>query len=134
MFVCVAAILGEFQRGDPVTDPQLRGSVRISPPSCTNTDARARRSKQIIKCHHYHRPICIQRKTNGALSNCVHLNNLSSHKHRFKNVKSLVRSPFLLRSILTAATRASLRQGNINIVWDFKTPTYIRHVNRSPSC
>lgn len=35
VFVCVASILGEFQRGDPVTDPQLRGSVRISPPSCT---------------------------------------------------------------------------------------------------
>lgn len=34
--VCVASILGEFQRGDPVTDPQLRGSVRISPPSCTS--------------------------------------------------------------------------------------------------
>lgn len=31
-----ASILGEFQRGDPVTDPQLRGSVRISPPSCTS--------------------------------------------------------------------------------------------------
>lgn len=34
--LCVASILGEFQRGDPVTDPQLRGSVRISPPSCTS--------------------------------------------------------------------------------------------------
>lgn len=37
-------------------------------------------------------------------------------------IKSLVRSPFLLRSIQTAATRTSLRQGNLNIRWDFKSP------------
>lgn len=38
------------------------------------------------------------------------------------DIKSLVRSPFLLRSIQTAATRTSLRQGNLNIRWDFKSP------------
>ena len=44
--VCVESILGEFQRGDPVTDPQLRGSVRISPPSCTSAHKHARTQKQ----------------------------------------------------------------------------------------
>lgn len=34
---CVTSILGEFQRGDPVTDPHLAGSDRISPPEHTHT-------------------------------------------------------------------------------------------------
>lgn len=37
MCVCVTSILGEFQRGDPVTDPHLTGSDRISPDGHTHT-------------------------------------------------------------------------------------------------
>lgn len=35
--VCVTSILGEFQRGDPVTDPHLSGSDRISPARHSHT-------------------------------------------------------------------------------------------------
>lgn len=41
--MCETSILGEFQRGDPVTDPHLKGSVRISPPARTH-----QRTKQMM--------------------------------------------------------------------------------------
>lgn len=50
--VCVTSILGEFQRGDPVTDPHLTGSDRIPPPKHTHThthiDAHTHRNKRMM--------------------------------------------------------------------------------------